>query len=466
MTAFQRLDDVAPRRPTSPRLGNFSQIYNACLGLPSEDEGNKTKSEAVATEADPSVVCGSPVTPPPSHPTLALYTSGLLGGLVLDSDGAISSPECTSDDETSTLKPSVSTADSCSTPELSTPSSSEGEDKSHSTAITERHDYFPLPLLSSSGTVVSSIELSANLPFHFLGGGRFYEFNPLPGFDSDRLRPRYISDRASKLALLHVRLHDQFNRDAAKRMAFGPIAASPIHVFVDLSNIIIGFYDRLKLDRGVPLTKQVRPPPFFFEGFRRVLERGRPVARRVLAGSTYYGIDRSKWPAYMREAEQCGFEMNILSRVAKISPKTFYNRGHRSTNGWTTSDQYSSDEATTSNQMKLGEQAVDEILHLKMCHSFLDHEPSTIVLATGDAAQAEFSDGFLKHVERALARGWCVELLAWRKNISAAWRALERNPLWTGHFQLIELDPLVDELFGVFLKNIGRKIQGFDAERH
>jgi len=452
MTAILRGEAAPPRRPASPKLGNFSSIYDLCLGLPPGEDGEEARSGVAATKIGSVSHHVSPVTPPAPQTALVLSKHGLLGGLTLDSDASPSSPEFVSDDETSTLKPGVTPDDLYSTPELSTSSSCEEGVKTRSSATTvEQYDYFLLPVLGGTGAAVSNIELSAGLPFHFLGGSRFYEFRPRTLADSKSLRPRYISDRASKIALLHVRLHEQFNRDAATQLACGPVAAQPIHVFVDLSNIIIGFYDRLKLDRGVPVTRQVPPPPFFFEGFRRVLERGRLVARRVLAGSTYCGTDRSKWPAYMREAEECGFEMNILSRVAKISPATRHRRGHRLTGEWTLSDQYSSDEATTSNQMKLGEQAVDEILHLKMCHSFLDHEPSTIVLATGDAAQAEFSDGFLKHVERALARGWCVELLAWRKNISAAWRTLARNRLWAGRFQLIELDPLVDELFGVFL---------------
>jgi len=368
---------------------------------------------------------------------------------MLDADGPMSCPEVLSDDETTTLKPS---GDSYLTPDPSTPSSSEERVKIRSTTTpAEPYDYFLLPVVSITGAVVGNIELSAGLPFHHLGGSRFFEFTPRAQVSKKKsLRPRYVSDHASKIALLHVRLHEQFNRDAATRRACGPTAMMPVHIFVDLSNIIIGFYDRLKLDRSIPLGEQVTPPPFFFEGFRRVLERGRPVARRVVAGSTNGGTERSKWPAYMVEAEECGFEMNILSRVTKITPKTRHRRGHRLHQGWTTSD-HSSDDATAATQAKLGEQAVDEILHLKMCHSFLDHDPSTIVLATGDAAQAEFSDGFLKHVERALARGWCVELLAWRKNISAAWRALERNRLWTDRFQIIELDPFVDELFGAFL---------------
>ena len=96
------------------------------------------------------------------------------------------------------------------------------------------------------------------------------------------------------------------------------------------------------------------------------------------------------------------------------------------------------------------EQAVDEILHLKILESVVDaNEPSTIVLATGDAAEAEYSQGFLKMVERALGKGWKVEVVSFRKNISGSYRKKEFRDRWGSHFKIIELDDFVQELLGV-----------------
>lgn len=65
---------------------------------------------------------------------------------------------------------------------------------------------------------------------------------------------------------------------------------------------------------------------------------------------------------------------------------------------------------------QMREQAVDELLHLKILQTLLlVEEPSTIVLATGDANRSTFNDqGFLGCVRLAIKRGWCVELWAFR----------------------------------------------------
>jgi hypothetical protein len=93
------------------------------------------------------------------------------------------------------------------------------------------------------------------------------------------------------------------------------------------------------------------------------------------------------------------------------------------------------------------EQGVDEILHLKMCQSIIDvEEPTTIVLATGDGAEAEHSDGFLAHVERALKKGWKVELLSWRQQLNGGYKNKKFRTKWAGQFSVIELDDYLESL--------------------
>ncbi|OCL07435.1 hypothetical protein AOQ84DRAFT_354964 [Glonium stellatum] len=102
---------------------------------------------------------------------------------------------------------------------------------------------------------------------------------------------------------------------------------------------------------------------------------------------------------------------------------------------------------TVFSAQKWVEQGVDEILHLKILESVVDAEqPSTIVLATGDAAEAEYSDGFMAMVLRALKKGWSVELLSWSKNISQAYRRREFLRRWEGRFRIIELDEYAEDL--------------------
>lgn len=238
--------------------------------------------------------------------------------------------------------------------------------------------------------------------------------------------------------------------------AFSPLNTSPIgiHVFIDMSNISIGFHDCLKVARGIPISTRVRRIPMNFHNLSLVLERGRPAAKRILSGS-----DRT---SVIEQAEACGYETNILDRVHKVktpTPKARKYMPNRHGGGYNSASNVSYGETSgsetpgyTNSQptYKWSEQAVDEILHLKMSHSILDADkPSTIVLATGDAAEAEYSDGFLRMVERALNKGWMVELVSFKLNTSSLYRRQEFRSKWGKQFKWIQLDDFVESLFDV-----------------
>ena len=217
---------------------------------------------------------------------------------------------------------------------------------------------------------------------------------------------------------------------------------------------MIGFQDSLKRSLGIPVSRRVRTQPFSFHNLSLILERGRPAAKRVLAGS-------DNFPA-IQEAKLIGYETNILERVHKAkeltprkkkynSSSNNYNNNNNSSAYTSATGQSSSSETATAAfaPEKWVEQAVDEILHLKMLESVVDaRTPSTIVLATGDAAEAEYSEGFLKMVERALEKGWMVELVSFKHNISGAYKRMEFRGKWEGRFQIIVLDEFVELLMG------------------
>ncbi|KAI4126204.1 MAG: hypothetical protein LQ338_003862 [Usnochroma carphineum] len=221
-----------------------------------------------------------------------------------------------------------------------------------------------------------------------------------------------------------------------------------IHVFVDASNIMIGFHDSLKISRGLHLRTRLRGQPLSFDRLALVLERGRPASKRVLVGSD--NIDA------IDEAKRIGYETNILDRVLKakeLTPrqKKFSSRGNGTGTGNGTSGGSGSETtaAAVFAKEKWVEQAVDEILHLKILESVVDaKEPSTMVLATGDAAEAEYSQGFLRMVERALEKGWKVELVSFRKSTSAMYKRKEFRAKWKGRFSIVELDEFLEELLG------------------
>lgn len=235
-----------------------------------------------------------------------------------------------------------------------------------------------------------------------------------------------------------------------------------IHVFVDASNIMIGFHDSLKLSRGLPLQARIRRQPLSFDRLALILERGRPASKRVLVGSD--NLDA------IEEARRIGYEANILDRVLKareLTPrqKKFSSRNPRNNdsnnnnnngntsasaaNGTSGGSGSETTAAAVFAEEKWVEQAVDEILHLKILESVVDAaEPSTMVLATGDAAEAEYSQGFLRMAERALEKGWTVELVSFRRNTSGMYRRKEFRAKWKGRFSIVELDDFVEELLG------------------
>lgn len=209
---------------------------------------------------------------------------------------------------------------------------------------------------------------------------------------------------------------------------------------------MIGFHDALKISRGI--TGRIRRQHLSFHNLSLVLERGRPTAKRVLVGS-------DNFPA-IEEAKAIGYETNILERVHKArepAPRRARHNNHSSNNNSTAGPSSGSETTATPTSTyareKWVEQAVDEILHLKMLESVVDATtPATIVLATGDAAEAEYSGGFLRMVERALAKGWAVELASFRHNTSGAYRRKDFRTRWGPRFQIVELDGFVEELLG------------------
>jgi hypothetical protein len=192
----------------------------------------------------------------------------------------------------------------------------------------------------------------------------------------------------------------------------------------------------------------MRRQPISFHNLSLILERGRPTAKRIVVGSDNF--------SEMQEAKAIGYETNILDRVHKAKELTPRQKKYTNGNGTAPSGGSGSETTAAANTTtvqyapeKWVEQAVDEILHLKMMESIVDaSEPSIMVLATGDAAEAEYSGGFLKMVERALAKGWRVELASFRHNTSGAYKRREFRQKWGDRFKMVELDDFVEVLFG------------------
>ncbi|KAI8939188.1 hypothetical protein NX059_005021 [Plenodomus lindquistii] len=228
-----------------------------------------------------------------------------------------------------------------------------------------------------------------------------------------------------------------------------------LHVFVDASNIMIGFKDMLRYHGIQPYQYDMS-----FDSLALLMERRRPVAKRVFAGSQREANPLPHVTKLVETSKAVGYDSVMQEQVLIVredsEKKKFFNDVKK--HGWHKATQLrsgsGSDSETgpapapkTPSAPKWVEQGVDEILHLKMCQSIIDTEvPSTMVLATGDGAEAEMSDGFLAHVERALKKGWKVELISWRQQTNGGYKNRKFRAKWAEQFQIIELDDFLEDL--------------------
>ncbi|SPO05093.1 uncharacterized protein DNG_07778 [Cephalotrichum gorgonifer] len=253
---------------------------------------------------------------------------------------------------------------------------------------------------------------------------------------------------ASKSHILMGKLRLEMILDLSvqtKDLNRNPIA----HVFIDMSNIYIGFNDAVKAAMGVPSHARTRRAPLDFRSLSKVLERRRTIGAREVVGSAADPESVSDLPQHFHDAKNLGYETSILRRVLKPAKSNPDTSSPLSTSSAGMSSSESGEYYGVSHrEMSYREQGVDEILQLKMGNTAMAYlgEPGIMVLATGDAERAEYSDGFQKQVERILKMGWVVEVVSWKRCLSSAWKTSKWTQEWGARFRIILLDPYVDEL--------------------
>lgn len=328
----------------------------------------------------------------------------------------------------------------------------------HNTKNTKVQEYVP--------SAVEPLTNSGNAEVPFQPTTPIRPFNT--GSSSPRIEPITLRSGEDRELALFFKILQDFGADRkhlAKPSNLTTHNSDPagIHVFVDASNIFIGFVDQLKRSRNIHPLQRVPDVNLSFDSLALLIERRRPVAKRVLVGSTPH------IPAFDK-AKDVGYEVSVLEKVMKARELTerqiYFKEVDALRSGRKSSKKPpphkialegsvltpGGSETITPPQPqyappRLVEQGVDEILHLKMMESMLDAEkPGIMVLATGDAAQAEYSSGFMAMVERALRKGWSVELTSWAKNVSSLYRHKAWTAAWGERFRIIELDSYAEEL--------------------
>jgi len=160
------------------------------------------------------------------------------------------------------------------------------------------------------------------------------------------------------------------------------------HIFVDNSNVIAGAQEAAKLRENAPWPS-VR---IYWRNFFQLVEHDYHPVTRMFAGSLPPGNE-----ALWQYARENGYDTSLLKRVSRNDGRT-------------------------------GEQAVDEVLHAKIAGALLDFDaPQALVMVTGDGQQGEFGTSFLQQAERAIRRGWNVELLSWEAQLSGNFVRLARD---------------------------------------
>jgi hypothetical protein len=174
-----------------------------------------------------------------------------------------------------------------------------------------------------------------------------------------------------------------------------------LHVFVDNSNIFAGAQRVAKHVEAYVPWPAIR---LYVRNFITLIEGSKPVATRVYAGSVPPGSE-DLWQ-YARDR---GYNTDLLRKVE-------------------------------TDDGRLAEQGVDELLHLKIANVLLDaDQPEVLVLATGDGRVTTYGTGFGLQAERALKRDWCVEVWSWREQLSGTFARLGK--LYPGRLHVHELDP-------------------------
>ncbi|KAA1472696.1 hypothetical protein DENSPDRAFT_930466 [Dentipellis sp. KUC8613] len=275
-----------------------------------------------------------------------------------------------------------------------------------------------------------------------------------------RLRILFPEDAAALTAVLSSASFQASAPDFIDPRGPPPQPGEPLtHVFIDYSNILIGFLTHL---RRHPHLSTSKTKHLSHAALALILERGRPTTRRVLAASSplYQPID---------SAEQLGYEVRVYARVPDTGTGADRQRHHTHSHSHSQSNSHSQSHshsmsvdwkarhrrgrsggaATTASatpaaatptstesegagagaapgRVRYREQGVDELLQLKLHQAIADVDAppagSTIVLATGDGNVGQFNEeGFLGCVRTALKKGWRVELYAWEGGLSKAW---------------------------------------------
>lgn len=246
-----------------------------------------------------------------------------------------------------------------------------------------------------------------------------YQHPPHEGqwkFVYDHMRTKDAKHQSLTAKLVYERLRDA-----------NSAARGGVHIFLDMSNITIGFKRTLMQKYGVGDPCTMKPMPRFNVAFFDELLIRNRMLRGLNAGcSTLPGM---QGPYYVHELRDLDYRVDVRHRQVDPAP-----------------------EHPDKPPGRFVESMVDETIQMRIAEAVMDDFtlPGTLVIATGDAKPAGFADGFFTNAVRALKMGWHVEVVAFSMTLSQAWTRPEFTRTWGSQFRVIVLDKYLDELFACY----------------
>ena len=236
--------------------------------------------------------------------------------------------------------------------------------------------------------------------------------------------------------------------DAQVATAYPGTVANGIHIFLDYSNINIAFQHFLKSHYSLPESARLSPTPNInLEFLHELLIRGR-VSQTLFAGGSVGHRDHHE-PSFAQELRKLRYTVDLRERVRVEEPSV---RGLYRSSGKSSSDETFPKFNGSQKSARFKEEFVDESLQSRIAAITLDFldTPGTLIFVTGDGRPAPYADGFVKYAERALRRGFNIEVVSWSRSLSSAWDELRTKQEWENRFRVISLDPFWKDLVPVF----------------
>ncbi|KAK5993117.1 hypothetical protein PT974_06545 [Cladobotryum mycophilum] len=236
-----------------------------------------------------------------------------------------------------------------------------------------------------------------------------------------------LQTREQKHDALTMDLIPHRTLDTIMAKKYPKVASHGAHIFIDMSNIDIGFQNALRTRYKLADNAHFSPLPHLNLKFlTEALVRNRTTVTRTVGCSIVPGRPE---PRYIQELQKLGYHVDLRERKRVQDAKP------------------------ASTHIRYVEDLVDETLQTRIAESVMEYfqEQGTIILATGDAKPAQYSDGFFTYAERALRMGWNIELISWKSSLSSTWTSRKWKAQWGDRFRIIELDDFLDNLLACYL---------------